>query len=237
MAKLAYITGSSRGIGQALALLLLDKGYKVVGLARNKTIDHPNFQHIPIDLSNLLAVKEFNFEIESDEAILVNNAGKIGEIAPVGEVTDQEMESVMNINTIAPQILSNKFIKRFKNNKGNYHILNISSGAGKRAISSWATYCASKAAIDLFSETIAAEFDWKEMDNWHIHSCAPGVVDTKMQEHIRSTDQSKFMHVENFKAYKDNAELYSAEFVANKLFQVINDPSNFPQTIISVRDF
>jgi benzil reductase ((S)-benzoin forming) len=235
--KLAYITGSSRGIGKALSLLLLKNGYRVVGISRSNAIKHPNFEHIALNLSDILAVNDFAFNDSADQVVLVNNAGKIGEITPVGQIANQDIASVMNVNTIAPQILMNKFIKRFQSGKGDYHILNISSGAGKRPIPSWAAYCASKAAIDLFSETVAEELEWKQMDNWTIHSCAPGVVDTKMQEQIRSSKEENFKMVDNFIAYKENNELYSTEYVATKLFEVIQNPSFFPETIISVRDF
>lgn len=237
MAKLAYITGSSRGIGKALSELLLANGYSVVGISRQNSIDHPGFRHISLDLSDLKAVNEFWFEEQADEVILVNNAGRIGEIGPIGTIPNMEIEKVMNINTLAPQIFSNKFVKRFLNSNGKFQILNISSGAGKKAITSWATYCASKAAIDLFSETLSAELEWQEKDNWFIHSTAPGVVDTAMQDQIRSSSKTQFQHIENFVAYKENNELYTPEYVASKLFEIIQYPERFPDVVNSVRDY
>ncbi len=235
--KLAYITGSSKGIGKALVEVLLEKGFQVIGLSRSNEIDHHNFQHAEIDLSNIKAVAAYSFEKQASQVILVNNAGLVGDINPVGAVDNQKITEVMNVNTIAPQILCNNFLKRFQNEKGEFHILNISSGAGKSPISSWATYCASKAALDLFSETISSELEWSQLTNWHIHSCAPGVVDTAMQSQIRTASEAEFNRVQYFKDLKLNNELYSPEFVANKLLQVIENPQNFPETLISVRDF
>ena len=237
MKLLAYITGSSSGIGKATAELLLKQGYHVIGLSRSNEIAHPNFTFRPIDLADISAVKLFSFDHEAERVILINNAGILGEVGPVGTIEDAEIVNVININTLAPQILINKFLKRFLNKKGSFHVLNISSGAGKRPIPSWAAYCASKAAIDLFSETVAEELEWKQKDNWFIHSCAPGVVDTKMQEQIRSTSYEQFKLVDNFIAYKENQELYTPDYVASQLFKVINDPASFPETIISVREF
>lgn len=235
--KVAYVTGSSRGIGKALVQVLIDNGYYVIGLARTNDFDHPNYEFKSIDFSNTQNVKDYVFQHQGESTLLVNNAGAIGEINAIGEVPNQTIENVININTIAPQILMNNFIRSFKAEAGSFHILNISSGAAQKPISSWATYCASKAALDLFSETVAEELEWKQMANWKIHACAPGVVDTEMQVEIRSADESSFQHVNNFKAYKKNNELFTPKYVATKLMEVIKRPQEFVDTVISVRDF
>ena len=74
------------------------------------------------------------------------------------------------------------------------------------------------------------------MQGWHIHSCAPGVVDTQMQKQIRSTDPQDFKLVQNFVDYKKNNELFSPKYVADKLLNVIQNPQDFKEVVISVRD-
>lgn len=235
--KIAYITGSSQGIGRSLVEKLLAEGFFVFGLSRSNQLVVDNYEFIPIDLADLQQVSAFTFEKGAEQVVLVNNAGLVGDINPIGSLNNSAIQQVMNVNTIAPQILCNNFIKRFQNEKGNFHIINISSGAGKSAIASWASYCASKAAIDLFSETIGSELEWKQATNWSIHSCAPGVVDTSMQDQIRSASEKEFNRVQYFKDLKSNNELYTSAHVANQLFKVIEYPNKFPEVIISVRDF
>ncbi len=235
--KLAYVTGASRGIGEALVQQLLAAGYRVIGLSRTTKIDHPNFTFVQLDLSNLEAVKSFTFDETAPHVLLVNNAGMLGEVGSVGAITDSTFERVMRVNTIAPQILMNQFIKTFNKIAESGHILNISSGAGKNAIDGWAAYCASKAALDLFSETVRLEFNLHQTENWFIHSIAPGVVDTEMQSEIRNSDPSEFKSLDRFIALKTENQLASPTAVAEKLFSVIQEPKQFESTILSVRDF
>jgi len=227
----AYITGTSSGIGKALAEILLDHNCEVIGLSRRQEIKHPNYSHITIDLADLKQVADFNFPANAkDDIILVNNAGTVGPIKPVGQQISEEIVHLNNVNIIAPQVLTNKFIRQYKGNKKpNYQVINISSGAGKRPIDAWATYCASKAAIDLFSETVAEELIVRNHSNWKIYAIAPGVVDTNMQEEIRASNPKDFLNHQKFLELKINNELNSSEVVAEKLKRIIEEKkADFP---------
>ena len=89
--KYYFITGTSQGIGKALAeTLLTEPNTKVFGTARHQTISHPNYQHLILDLSQhedlIEKLPEFFPELnDAEELILVNNAGIIGEIGYLGE--------------------------------------------------------------------------------------------------------------------------------------------------------
>ncbi|NOQ73912.1 MAG: SDR family NAD(P)-dependent oxidoreductase [Crocinitomix sp.] len=235
--KLAYITGSSRGIGAALVDLLLGLDYQIIGIARTYITERPNFKSIQLDLNDLEAVRAFNFSEVASEVLLINNAGLIGEIAPIGQVADRSIEEVINVNTIAPQILMNKFIKTYLKTAEKGHIINISSGAGKQPIDAWASYCASKAALDIFSRTTAEELKTRGSDNWHIHAIAPGVVDTQMQTDIRQAKSHDFKLLDHFVALKNDNELSAPKIVAAKIYKVIDQPTDYPETVISVRNF
>lgn len=234
--KLAYITGTSRGIGFALAELLLEDGYYVIGMSRTNTITHPNFHFHEIDLSNLAEIESFIFEHPATEVLLINNAGTLGEILPVGRLSNQSIRDVTLLNILAPQILMNLFIQTYSQAVSSGKIINISSGAGKKPIESWAPYCASKSAIDLFSETISAEFSQQNQSNWTIYSIAPGVVDTAMQEHIRSASSEDFAMLQNFISLKEDHQLSTPIAVAKKLIYILKNPDLFKKTIFSLRD-
>ena len=96
-----------------------------------------------------------------------------------------------------------------------------SSGAGRHAIDAWGAYCASKAALDMFSETISEELKGREIKNWKIYSIAPGVVDTNMQDEIRNAKPEDFLVKKKFIDLKNNNELANPTIVASKLYEIV----------------
>jgi len=235
--KVAFVTGVSGGIGNALVHQLLANDYFVYGIGRSNSINEKNYQFIPIDLRKPDAVNHFNFpQVPANAYLLVNNAGIIGEILPVGELSSVHFSDVMQVNATAPQVLINTFIQTFSRQLVPLHVLNISSGAGKRPIDAWASYCASKAALDLFSETVKQEMEMRGHQNFFMHAVAPGVVDTAMQNKIREASPEKFKASQRFHDLKNNNELVSPAHVAEKLMHLISNPSTYENCLLSLSD-
>ncbi len=153
---------------------------------------------------------------------MINNAGVIGQIERISEQVQSDIVSTLQVNSIAPMILC-QFVLRSFPDTSPLTIVNISSGAGKRPIPGWASYCASKAALDLFSRTIYLEE--KEKNRLlRVYSVAPGVVDTPMQEQIRRADPNSFSAHPLFLALKEKNELTSVEKVVEKLMALLSKP-------------
>ncbi len=234
---IVYITGTSSGIGFATANQFLKEGYEVIGMSRHCKITHQSYKHIYLDLSDLKAVEQFDFDTILDKnVLLINNAGVIKPIKPIGHLLDKEIVNITRVNLLSPQILMNKFIHKYNSFNHKYTILNISSGAGKYPIDAWASYCASKAGIDLFSETINLEFKNRQMKNWRIFSFAPGVVDTNMQTDIRNSNKNEFKSLQKFIDLKQNNELISGDKVALTIFNIVSNPNDYPNVVFSIRD-
>lgn len=232
-----YITGTSSGIGKALAEQALQIEDSIVyGFSRSCSIEQPNYKHTKIDLSNTQEVLNINFAKHSDayKVVLINNAGVIGDVKPIGKQSNESIVDVFNLNTICPAILSNKFIQTYNEKNISKVIVNISSGAARHPIESWAPYCASKAALDMFSQVMQAESGY-DSKNLKIFSIAPGIVDTNMQEQIRSTILEDFPHLDKFKGYKTKGQLTSAESVAAKILEVIDKPEIHQNVLLDVR--
>ncbi|MGF1527467.1 MAG: SDR family NAD(P)-dependent oxidoreductase, partial [Candidatus Competibacterales bacterium] len=113
-------------------------------------------------------------------------------------------------------------------------LINISSGAAQNAYAGWSAYCASKAAVDRFSEAVALE----EADTpLRVHAVAPGVVDTDMQRRIRGATVEQFPAVAKFHQLKAEGRFNSPDHVARELLAMAFDPRRRPdQVVVRVAD-
>jgi len=219
------ITGTSSGIGKALAKFYLKNGDKVIGISRNNTIENENFTHVKCDLSDKQQLHELallKHTTKEDYPIrLINNAGIIGDINRSHELTLTHYVDMAMVNLVAPQFLCSYVLQTFGFDNVDT-IINISSGAGERPVPSWGSYCATKAAIDIYAKTLHEEI--KEMGkSTQVFNISPGVVDTRMQENIRSSREEKFSGRQNFIDLKENEELRSPKEVAILLDEFLNE--------------
>ena len=233
MKKTALITGSSKGIGKELSLLLLEKGYTVFGYSRTNSIRHKNFHFNQIDLSSVQNLESINFpKVEEGEHVcLINNAGEIGQIDKFGNKKTNDIINEFNLNTVAPSILSNSFIRSYQDQSNHPIIINISSGAALRPIESWGTYCQSKAALDMLTKILN-----QEHNSIKAYSIYPGVVDTEMQKKIRDTDIEKFALKDVFVEYFRNNELVDPKIISKKIYHILSNLNMFEDNMIALRD-
>lgn len=242
-----YITGTSRGIGKAFAEHLLENpSNHVIGMSRHRTIEHKNYRHSYLDLTDGKAVSEFKFELHANakKIYLINNAGVLGFIKPVGKLDAETIIKNYTVNLIAPTVLTNAFIECYDSTDAEKVIVNISSGAGKNPIDGWAVYCASKAGIDMFSRVVDLEQKVRAdhpLENihkgFHIFSIAPGVVNTTMQEEIRSASKEDFSRLEDFIGYKINNQLSEPEFVSKKYINILANINSIKDVLSSIKDY
>lgn len=219
------ITGGSKGIGKGIAEYYAQKGYLVYSLSRTKS-NLRNCEEVEVDLTNLdLAIQKLHYILHKidysyiDKITLVNNAGRLGKIANLGNLETTDINKSIGLNTIVPLVLSNAFVKLTSELKAKKQIINISSGAAAHPYEGWSVYCTSKAALDMLTKTIAKE----QESVTHGVKCVsiyPGVVETDMQIQIRDTTPNDFKNVQKFIDLKTNNELYTPEFVAEKIYDL-----------------
>ncbi|MGE7603646.1 (S)-benzoin forming benzil reductase [Peribacillus sp. NPDC097675] len=231
--KTFIITGASRGLGAAIAEQCLNKGDHCILISR---IPHPELAEkavmagaklsfIYMDLfdgSQLLPlIDKILTELDEESDIyFINNAGVIDPIKTVGNLEQENIEVSMRVNFMAPVVLADAFINRTKDWKQKKVMVNISSGAAKNSYHGWAAYCSTKAGLEMFTRVAGLEQE-KESYPMTLISFSPGVMDTQMQETIRSADEKDFSDRSKFHAYKDKGLLRSPEFVAEKLLHLL----------------
>ncbi len=235
--KSVWITGTSRGLGLELAHQFLKQGWQVHGIGRSHTIEHEAYHANFLDLANPQAVLAHCFEIQTgtSEALLIHNAGTLGEIAHLGHYENpQRINEAYQVNLVAAAILSNTFLKAIKHGVCMCGILYISSGAARNAYDGWATYCSSKAGLDMLARCINTENEHK--NSFRIFSIAPGVVDTSMQEEIRKAKPNQFSKIERFLTLKNENKLEKPADAALKIFRVWEMRNKIRETCIDLRE-
>lgn len=235
----AILTGHSRGLGAAVASALLDNGIPVLALARsgNPTLaGHPLLTEVALDLSDADAVAAWGTGpglktfIGDAVPVLINNAGTVTPIGPLGTQDPQQVVRAVALNVTAPLLVANAVLAAIPADR-DARILHISSGAGRSPLPGWATYCATKAALDHHARTVVAD----ARPGLRIASMAPGVVDTDMQAEIRSSAVEHFPQREKFEALKRDGALATPAAVAAKLVAYVLGDTFGDETLTDVR--
>lgn len=245
MNKYLIITGGNKGIGSGIVSAYKNNGYGIISIARtrNESPDYKDIVQITLDLSNPVDLESSFSDVfktidkESVEKIvLINNAGTLGKIGPIENNSTAEIQNIIQLNTITPFVLSSLFLKKTQTWSCSKKIVNISSGAAVKPYFGWSLYCASKAAIDMMTKTIAVEQE-SFQNGTKIIGIYPGVVDTDMQGEIRKSTPENFVDLQRFLDLKESDSLGTIENVGREIFN-IDQLENYPNgAILNVADY
>ncbi len=182
--KVAVITGGTRGIGLAVARRLVDDGASVVisgtdaGRAARAAADlGPRALGVQADVRSSREVEQLIDAAVTRFGgldILINNAG-IGTFGPVSEMSLESWHDVLETNLTGVFNGCKAALPRLRARGGGW-IINVSSLAGKNPFSGGAAYCASKAALNAFSESLMQEV---RHDGIRVAYVLPGSVRTE----------------------------------------------------------
>ena len=178
--KTVLVTGASSGIGRSTAIECSKMGARVIITARNEQrlnetlaqMEGDGHQMIKADLSS-------NEELDSLVAQLpvldglVNNAG-FTKMRPILQINELVFKDIMQVNTFAPIMLTQKILKKKKIRNGG-SIVFTSSTASMRAGNANSMYACSKAAISIFARNAAKEFAPKLI---RVNTVCPSMVET-----------------------------------------------------------
>jgi len=225
------ITGTSRGIGEALARRILTEGDTVLGVARSQSdsIQSDNYHHLSFDLTEISKIDTIMEKVSGifekrdfDFVCLVNNASATEPVGPVEACPSNKITSHVEIGLLAPMVLTSRFIQRFKDEKIRKKVAFMSSGAAFTAMPDESVYCTSKAGLHMFAQCVGKEQENKE-NGFEIVSVGPGMVDTSMQKAVRAKNNEEFAMAEFFKqAYKEG-RLQDPAQVAEKIYTILGN--------------
>ena len=229
--NLAIITGTTKGLGAALRdVLTADANNLVITLSRAATTVPANATttiNFNLDVSDLGAIETVFAAVTArisdqkfDRALLINNAGVVSPVGAFDQISAAETGHNLIVNLAAPMILAQLFALSTRQIATQRLIVNISSGAAKRAVAGWSAYCAAKAGLEMATRVAALEASTLD-PTLSICSLAPGVVDTDMQAFIRGTNKKQFPDVARFQAMKADGALRDAHTVATEIIALV----------------
>lgn len=227
--EIAIVTGASRGLGAALVEALGAPQRLILGIARSENgalAAHMQardfrFVHRCCDLADREQTAELTRWLDAvlrqhrtaRRFILVNNAGVVEPVAAIEALPVDALVAALQVNLVAAMQLSSAFLAATDKLGGRRAILNISSGAARHPVASWASYCAGKAALDMFTRCIAEE-QTSHGNPARVCSLAPGVLDTQMQEVLRAAD---FPSVDRFRRLHADGDLVAPADAARRI--------------------
>ncbi len=187
-ARIAVVTGASRGIGRAISQRLLKDGYELWALARGVAeleslakeaqAQGGRVHPLTVDMTDAAAVLAATATVLSRgpaPSVLVNNAG-VASSAPLAKTSLEELQRTLAINTVAPFLLCRELIPAMAK-AGGGRVLNIASTAALKGFKYTSAYCASKHALLGLTRALAVEYATKGVT---VNAVCPGWTDTDM---------------------------------------------------------
>lgn len=188
--RVALITGASRGIGRAVAKHFAEHGAHVVVTARSQgaleILDDELREFgsqatlVPCDLTDFDMIDKIGAELQNRFQkldILVGNAGILGKLAPMAEITPQDWQRVLNINLTTNWRLIRALTPLLQASDAGRAIF-VSSSVGHQARAGWSSYAVSKAALEMTAGIYAEEC---KTSNVLVNMINPGGTRTAMR--------------------------------------------------------
>jgi|GEM_PF-1026890 len=180
MNKTAVVTGTSKGIGRAVAACLLRNSWKVYGISRGKpALTDDTFIWLECNLANADTIAAALQRItEPAIDLLVSNAG-VAFSSWATDITSGSYGNMYDVNVLAPMLI----VHALKAKLSHATIISVSSVADRLLDADYALYCSSKAANTAYFGSLAAE-----LRDAKVITLLPDYVDTPMLRDLHKDD-------------------------------------------------
>jgi len=223
--NLVFVTGASSGIGRALAAAVPFEDARVIHIGRRSA---EGCEHCAADLADPASwrpvAQRMLREIQGfagDRVVFLHCAGTLEPIGFAGEVEDEAYARNVLLNSAAPQVLGDAFLRALRRCQAPGHLVMISSGAAHSVYEGWTSYGAGKAAVDQWVRTAGAE-QVRRGNRCRVLSVAPGVVATGMQDRIRGMAPDAFPEVAKFVDLHRAGALREPATVAREIWDLLD---------------
>ena len=224
--KTILVTGASSGIGRATAIACSQMGAVVVVTGRNEprlqesldALEGSGHQMIVADIAN---DDQIDYLVDQIPAIngLVNNAG-ITETCPTQFIKRDKLNRVMEVNTIAPILLTQRILKKKKLGKGGSIVFTCSISGTCVCVGGNVLYSASKGAIHGFMKNAALDLAHKGI---RVNDVCPGMIDTHILDAGTISEEQLEIEAQRYPMKRFG----KPEEVAYGIIYLLSDASSF----------
>lgn len=223
--KVVLVTGATSGIGKATAELLAAKGYRVFGTSRDPAGKSGNgFELLRLDVTSdesvAACVKAVAEPTGGRIDVLHNNAGT-GILGAAEEVTPDEALRLFQINFFGVMRMTNAVLPLMRARKAST-VINMSSSGGVAALPFAAFYCATKFALEGYTEALRHEL---RPFNIAAVIVAPGPVSTPAGERAMRAEK----HLPDYAERRKKADALAVEGIRKGM-----DPKRVAETVLKV---
>ncbi|GIP29308.1 short-chain dehydrogenase [Paenibacillus sp. J23TS9] len=229
MSKRCFIiTGTSKGMGEAIARRMLERGDKVYGISRSKadSLAHlTGYTHVSFDLMQTTQIEGMLHSVlepihpeDFEMVCLINNASMLEPLKLVEDIQPEEMIANLQISLIAPMILTSVFIRKTREWSLRKKVIQITSGSGSYANPAMSVYSTAKAGLNMFTRCAGTEL----ADRVEVIAVDPGMVDTSMQAAARNKEIEDFAMAAHFKQAYEAGQLQSPDEIAAHIARIID---------------
>lgn len=207
------VTGGGSGIGKALTQALALRGKTVLIIGRREPLlletaaFSPRIQVLCADVSTQEGRQQIVNHLSEIKTIegLVHNAGLIEPICPLNRIDEASWQKIMSTNLDTPLFLTQALEEKLHGGR----VLFIGSGAAYFPVAGWGAYCVSKAGLSMLTRCLQIESQQIAFAN-----VMPGIIDTAMQEQIRSASNMDPERIAFYKKLYRQGQLISTDTVA-----------------------
>lgn len=229
MPSMYIITGTSRGIGLAVAGHLLASGHRVFGVSRTPSplAGTDGFEDVRGDLTGtdwmdplFARVRQALADGGFDLLCLLGNAAVLEPMGAIERCPSDAIRRHVDVNLTGPAVLTARFMSAFADLGLRRKVVHMTSGAAHRAIPDMSLYCATKAAVSMLCACVGAEQEGRD-NGYEIAAISPGMVETDMQRDMRARSAEDFRPSEQFRAAKADGAVQDAGTVARTICAIL----------------
>lgn len=201
------ITGAGSGIGAEVATTLTRRGDDLLLVARSAKrseelrVRYPGAEVIVVDLAATRLDEQLAAAGSPDQIDSLIHAAGIVQLNPVASVSAQEFQETLQVNLVAPAVLTRWALPGLRAARGT--VVFVNSGAGINAHPTWGTYAASKAGLRALADSLRGE---ESRSGVRVTTVFPGRTATPMQQEVRRQESGDY----DVEAYLDPATVAAA---------------------------